>query len=414
MNSAHSLFNDPGYVTFHTWETESSDSLLFRRIYADIAGDVTGGILLSQIVFWFLPGKDGRPRARVFKLGRYWLAKRRGDWFGECRISAKQYDRAIRKLIFIGIIDVEVMRFSGTPIPHISVNWTVLAEKIQRIEAAKSQTDESGKSTNPKGESPPEPTDQVDLTTKAKSLTDPPAHPTTKKKSTRASSSSSLTEKEDPARPACVPSSAAKGEHGKKDAHQVDPQALIESLLVEWNRQFPDKPITDADRRAAEELVRLGVRCYAADRIPRKFVGAAGKLENGNLAVLLQRHGAFIEERARVADRFGLRPGNVNDVGLLAWSFLANWGTAFHDTQDRKYGFQKADFAAALEYFSHGSELSTDDLVYNAKLAWKKARRVHEGVGWDPWFFCRKSLTVSGFFKFYERILQELEASAKE
>ena len=68
--------------------------------------------------------------------------------------------------------------------------------------------------------------------------------------------------------------------------------------------------------------------------------------------------------------------------------------------------------ASALEYFSHGAVMSTDDLVHNAKLAWRKALRTHEGDGWDKFFFRRKSLTVSGLAKFYKKNVQELGAAA--
>ncbi len=50
-------FND-----FLAWERTTNDVLDFKVTYADIAGaDVIVGMVLSHIMYFYLPSKDGRP-----------------------------------------------------------------------------------------------------------------------------------------------------------------------------------------------------------------------------------------------------------------------------------------------------------------------------------------------------------------
>jgi hypothetical protein len=44
---------------FLLWEKASKDTIDVKRVYIDIAGDVVGGIILSQIIYWHLPSKKG-------------------------------------------------------------------------------------------------------------------------------------------------------------------------------------------------------------------------------------------------------------------------------------------------------------------------------------------------------------------
>ncbi len=117
---------------FLRWESASRDTIDFKIIYVDVAGDIISGLLLSQIVYWNLPAKNGSDtKLRVFKSDRYWLVKTRNDWFDECRITAKQFDRAIGILESVGVVECKVMRFNGSPTKHIWLNICALHEKIE-------------------------------------------------------------------------------------------------------------------------------------------------------------------------------------------------------------------------------------------------------------------------------------------
>ncbi|GAJ09042.1 unnamed protein product, partial [marine sediment metagenome] len=78
------MFND-----FLAWEKASRDTIDFKKIYVDITGDLIAGLLLSQIIYWHLPNKDGETKLRVIKKNRPCIAKARHDWWDEARISVK-------------------------------------------------------------------------------------------------------------------------------------------------------------------------------------------------------------------------------------------------------------------------------------------------------------------------------------
>ena len=101
-----------------------------HHIYIDICDDLMAGTLLDRILYWFTPNNKGQLKVRVFKDGYYWLAKGREDWHEEIRISAKQYDRAIKILQDKGFVEIAKYKFNGAPMIHIRP----ILEKIQMAE----------------------------------------------------------------------------------------------------------------------------------------------------------------------------------------------------------------------------------------------------------------------------------------
>ena len=117
---------------FYAWERTSRDTIDLKRCYVDIAGDLVSGLLLSQIIYWFLPGDKGN-KLRVEKEGRFWLAKGRTDWWEECRISPKQFDRAVKILQDLGLIETKRFRFHGSPTVHIWLDPDMLLQWVNWI-----------------------------------------------------------------------------------------------------------------------------------------------------------------------------------------------------------------------------------------------------------------------------------------
>ena len=69
------------FKKFVIWEKITRDSIDVKKCYIDIAGgDVVTGILLSQILFWFLPNSKNQSKIRIFRDGRPWIKKERGEW----------------------------------------------------------------------------------------------------------------------------------------------------------------------------------------------------------------------------------------------------------------------------------------------------------------------------------------------
>jgi len=108
------------FSEFLAWERASRDCIDFKTIYVDMTGDLCAGLLLSQIIFWHLPDRNGRSKLRVRTAdGRLWLVKACADWWPEIRLTEKQARRALRILKEKGLVDTEIHRFAGTPKTHI-------------------------------------------------------------------------------------------------------------------------------------------------------------------------------------------------------------------------------------------------------------------------------------------------------
>lgn len=116
---------------FLKWEQASRDTIDVKRIYVDIAGDLVAGILLSQIVYWHLPNQQGQPKLRVKKKGDLWLAKGRDDWWAECRVSPKQFDRAIKILEDKELVEKRLFRFNGSPTVHLKLLSDNLLKQLE-------------------------------------------------------------------------------------------------------------------------------------------------------------------------------------------------------------------------------------------------------------------------------------------
>lgn len=163
------------FERFLAWERVSRDTIDFKKIYVDIAGDLVAGLMLSQIIYWHLPGHNGEPKLRVERDGHRWLAKRRTEWWAECRISAKQADRALALLEQRGLVVTMLAKFDGAPTKHIRLDpIAFLAAWEQAVEEG-----ERGKSISTDGEKPILPEGKIDLAQRGRTLTETTAKTTT-------------------------------------------------------------------------------------------------------------------------------------------------------------------------------------------------------------------------------------------
>ncbi len=164
------------FQDFLKWEETDRKAIRVKCSYIDIAGDLVAGVLLSQIIYWHLPSKQGNnTKLRVKKDGEMWLAKGREDWWDECRITARQFDRAINILIDKGIVEKKIYRFDGSPAVHIRLIPEGLMKHIKPItNAGQREMDisESVKSILTKGEYPPLQKCKNDINESVKTLTE--------------------------------------------------------------------------------------------------------------------------------------------------------------------------------------------------------------------------------------------------
>jgi len=147
------------WATFLKWEGASRDTVDFKMIYVDMAGDLVAGLLLSQIIYWYLPSKKGQSKLRVFKDGFYWIAKARHEWWDEIRLKPRQIDRAVAILEKKGIIATHLYRFNNAPTSHLRIDKDGF---LNAWDVALARFNETGKSEPPSD--PFSPNLQLDLT----------------------------------------------------------------------------------------------------------------------------------------------------------------------------------------------------------------------------------------------------------
>jgi hypothetical protein len=118
---------------FLKWEKTTSDTLDYKKTYIDMADDLISGIVLSHIIYWYLPSKNGDGnKLKVYKDGHYWLAVQRKDWWDRVRITPDKADRALKILEEKGLIYKERYKFYGNPTVHIRLNEEVLMREWKK------------------------------------------------------------------------------------------------------------------------------------------------------------------------------------------------------------------------------------------------------------------------------------------
>ncbi len=115
----------------------SKDEVCIPKIYIDMTGDYKAAAVLDELMFWTLPKRGGKTSLRVYKQGSLWLAVRRADWWDRKRLTERQSDGAISKLIELDLIEKDVFLFDGKPTVHIHIKMSnfvkLYGEKIQEL-----------------------------------------------------------------------------------------------------------------------------------------------------------------------------------------------------------------------------------------------------------------------------------------
>lgn len=122
---------DNQWEKFLRWAESSGDFLSLKRCYIDIAdGDIIAGLLLSRIIWLTDPFSKYNKSLHYLPDGTMGIVKGRHEWWDECRITPKQFDRAIKILVKVGLVTTVIKKFDGTPSIFISLNFTSLLNKL--------------------------------------------------------------------------------------------------------------------------------------------------------------------------------------------------------------------------------------------------------------------------------------------
>lgn len=116
--------NTDSFTPFGDWDSwllrehVTHDCIDLKRTYIRLTGDLVSGVMLSQIVYHWLPREDGKPKLWVMRQGKYWLPMRHADW-AEFGISEFQAASALQRLRDLKLIETKRFRFHGSPTTHI-------------------------------------------------------------------------------------------------------------------------------------------------------------------------------------------------------------------------------------------------------------------------------------------------------
>jgi len=116
---------------FYSWEVKSRQTIDVKPVYIDLADDLPAGVLLSQIIYWHLPDINGKSKLRVFHNNKYWIAKKREEWWDEVRLKPRQVDRAIEILIKKKLIEKEIHKFNNLTMLHIRLNEDEFLKQLE-------------------------------------------------------------------------------------------------------------------------------------------------------------------------------------------------------------------------------------------------------------------------------------------
>lgn len=78
---------------FLSWHSETRNSLDVKNIYVDMADNLIAGLVLSKIVSWYLPDKDGDQNKSIEINGVTWFVKEHDQWYAECRLTRSRVRR---------------------------------------------------------------------------------------------------------------------------------------------------------------------------------------------------------------------------------------------------------------------------------------------------------------------------------
>lgn len=110
------------FATLMIQERAEKDFISFKRIFATMTGDTLAGLVLSNLIFWYMPNKKGDSKLRVHRDGHYWIARTRDEWQTETTIKPRQLDRVIKRLIDLGLVVKANYRFNGLRTMHLRID----------------------------------------------------------------------------------------------------------------------------------------------------------------------------------------------------------------------------------------------------------------------------------------------------
>lgn len=101
----------------------AEDTIGCQKIYVDLTGGLAEAFVLDELIYFTLPRKgEARSGLRIWKNGVLWMAVSRTEWWERKRLTTKEADGAIERLIKQNLVFKELFLFNKQKTTHLRLN----------------------------------------------------------------------------------------------------------------------------------------------------------------------------------------------------------------------------------------------------------------------------------------------------
>jgi hypothetical protein len=125
----------------------AEEKVSVQKIYVDIAGNLEAAFVLDELIYFTLPRENGMSGLRVRKDGFLWMAVSRTEWWDRKRITAKQADGAIDRLVKSGLVIKELHLFNKQKTTHLRLNVPEFFKRYMELLEKENPPEDEGNTT---------------------------------------------------------------------------------------------------------------------------------------------------------------------------------------------------------------------------------------------------------------------------
>lgn len=111
-------------------QTSAEDIIGVQKPIFDICNDWNEANVLAELWYWTSPSKTKDTKLKIEKDGYRWLACTRIEWWERRRLTTREVDRAIVRLMKKGLVVKHIYKFNGFPTIHLRLNLSVFIERF--------------------------------------------------------------------------------------------------------------------------------------------------------------------------------------------------------------------------------------------------------------------------------------------
>ena len=111
-----------------------ASTIAYRILLRGIVKSGDQAIVLSEILYWYAPGKDRQRRLRgARKQGKLWLAKSYKELGQETGLDERQVRQAVDALVEKGFVERGRYKFAGKTVCHLRVVGSEVQKALSEV-----------------------------------------------------------------------------------------------------------------------------------------------------------------------------------------------------------------------------------------------------------------------------------------